>query len=79
MDNKFSRLNQYRSMWVLVFFDLPTDTRKNRKVAASFRKSLLTDGFEMFNSLFMYVTVPVGKMPKFTSSVLKKPSLKKER
>ena len=48
MDNKFSRLNQYRSMWVLVFFDLPTDTRKNRKVAASFRKSLLTDGFEMF-------------------------------
>lgn len=46
--NNFERLNQYRSMWVLVFFDLPTETRKDRKVAGSFRKSLLKDGFEMF-------------------------------
>ena len=44
----FSRLNQYRSMWVLVLFDLPTETKKDRKVASRFRKELLNDGFGMF-------------------------------
>lgn len=49
MDEKYySRLNQYRSMWVMVFFDLPTETRKDRKVATKFRKNLLDDGFAMF-------------------------------
>lgn len=42
------RFNQYRIMWVLVFFDLPTDTKKDRKQASLFRKRLLTDGFTMF-------------------------------
>lgn len=42
------RLNQYRIMWVMVYFDLPTETRKNRKDAARFRKDLLKDGFTMF-------------------------------
>lgn len=46
--NKYSRLNQYRSMWVLVFFDLPTNTKKEKKTAYSFRKNLLKDGFNMF-------------------------------
>lgn len=35
-------------MWVMVFFDLPTDTKKQRKAAADFRKKLLNDGFTMF-------------------------------
>ena len=35
-------------MWVLVFFDLPTDTKKERKQASLFRKRLLKDGFTMF-------------------------------
>lgn len=35
-------------MWVLVFFDLPTETRTDRKVATRFRKNLLDDGFTMF-------------------------------
>lgn len=49
MDEKFfSRLNQYRTLWVLVFFDLPTETKKDRKIASSFRKKLLDDGFAMF-------------------------------
>ena len=43
-----SRLNAYRIMWVLVFFDLPTETKKDRKVYAEFRKKLLQDGFSMF-------------------------------
>lgn len=53
-ENHFSRLNQYRSMWVLVFFDLPTETLTERKVAARFRKNLLNDGFAMFQfSIYM--------------------------
>ncbi len=51
MDNRFS---EYRIMWVLVFFDLPTDTKKERKAAADFRKRLLSDGFIMFQfSIYM--------------------------
>lgn len=45
MNNRFS---EYRIMWVLVFFDLPTDTKKERKAAAKFRKDLISDGFTMF-------------------------------
>lgn len=35
-------------MWVLVFFDLPTETKKDRKVYARFRKEIMADGFNMF-------------------------------
>jgi len=35
-------------MWVLVFFDLPTETKKERKQYAEFRKKLINDGFAMF-------------------------------
>jgi len=45
---KSERLNAYRIMWVLVFFDLPTETKKDRKIYAKFRKQLLDDGFAMF-------------------------------
>lgn len=41
------RFNEYRVMWVLVFFDLPTLTAKERKDAALFRKNLIKDGFTM--------------------------------
>lgn len=40
--------SEYRIMWVMVFFDLPTETKKDRKNAAEFRKKLLQDGFSMF-------------------------------
>jgi len=43
-----SRFSEYKIMWVLVIFDLPTETKKERKAAAKFRKDLLTDGFTMF-------------------------------
>lgn len=45
---KTDRLNAYRIMWVLVFFDLPTETKKEKKVYADFRKKILQDGFSMF-------------------------------
>lgn len=31
-----------------MFFDLPTDTKQERKAYAQFRKKLITDGFTMF-------------------------------
>lgn len=42
------RLNEYRILWVIVFFDLPTDTKKDRKAAQTFRQKMLKDGFSMF-------------------------------
>ena len=42
------RFSEYRIMWVLVFFDLPTETKKERKIYADFRKRLIQDGFNMF-------------------------------
>ncbi len=42
------RFSEYRIMWVLVFFDLPTETKKERKAYTEFRKKLLDDGFTMF-------------------------------
>lgn len=48
------RFSEYRVMWVLVFFDLPTDTKKERKAATDFRKQLIQDGFIMFQfSIYM--------------------------
>jgi CRISPR-associated protein Cas2 len=47
-NTSFERLNAYRIMWVLVFFDLPTETKKDRKIYARFRKEILADGFQMF-------------------------------
>lgn len=41
-------------MWIMVMFDLPTDTKKERKAYADFRKNLLRDGFQMFQ-FSMYV------------------------
>ncbi len=41
------RLNAYRVMWLFVFFDLPTNTKKERKAASQFRKRLLNAGFNM--------------------------------
>jgi CRISPR-associated protein Cas2 len=41
-------------MWVLVFFDLPTETKKDRKNYSLFRKKIMADGFAMFQ-FSMYV------------------------
>ncbi|MBD5505780.1 MAG: CRISPR-associated endonuclease Cas2 [Lachnospiraceae bacterium] len=42
------RFNSYQIMWVVVFFDLPTETKIQRKRYADFRKALISDGFTMF-------------------------------
>ena len=50
----YERLNAYRIMWVLVHFDLPTDTKKDRKNYALFRKKIMANGFSMFQ-FSMYI------------------------
>ena len=39
------RFSEYRIMWILVFFDLPTDTKKDKRAYFDFRKNLQRDGF----------------------------------
>jgi len=42
-----SEICKYRIMWLIVFFDLPTLTAKDKKEYIRFRKFLLDDGFTM--------------------------------
>jgi CRISPR-associated protein Cas2 len=35
-----------RAMWIVVMFDLPVLTKRQRKAATSFRKDLIKDGFD---------------------------------
>ena len=39
--------NGYRFMWMLVMFDLPVGTKRQRKRATKFRHDLLDFGFQM--------------------------------
>lgn len=47
MPASFDAINGYKIMWLYVFFDLPTNTKKQRHDAAAFRKALLKDGYSM--------------------------------
>ena len=50
----FERLNQYKLMWVFVFFDLPTETKTDRRNYRKFVDVLEKDGFTRFQfSIFM--------------------------
>ena len=44
----YHRISAYQLMWILVMFDLPTETKLQRKRYSEFRKSLIQDGFTMF-------------------------------
>lgn len=46
-------------MRILVFFDLPTNNKKERKEASKFRKFLLTDGYDMLQ-FSVYVRICKG-------------------
>ena len=50
----FERLSQYRVMWILVFFDLPTDTKRDTRNYRRFVDNLEKDGFNRFQwSIFI--------------------------
>lgn len=38
-------ISGYRLMWLMVMFDLPVQTKKDRKLASKFRNDLLDLGF----------------------------------
>ncbi len=42
-----SRISAYKFMWILVAFDIPVLTKKQRREAAKFRKDLLGEGYIM--------------------------------
>lgn len=48
------RFNAYRIMWIMVLYDLPTETKAMQKAANQFRKRLLDDGFSLFQ-FSMYI------------------------
>ncbi len=45
--NQEEFFSEYRLMWIIVMFDLPTETKPQRKLATRFRKYLLDVGFTM--------------------------------
>jgi CRISPR-associated protein Cas2 len=53
-------LSGYRIMWLVVLFDLPVGTRKERKAATRFRHKLLDLGFEM-TQYSVYLRFCAGK------------------
>ena len=57
------RFSEYRIMWVLVLFDLPTETKKDKKAYTDFRKNLQKDGFTMFQ-FSIYVRHCMGHRTK---------------
>jgi CRISPR-associated protein Cas2 len=53
-------LSGYRIMWLVVLFDLPVGTKKERKAATRFRLNLLDLGFEM-TQYSVYLRFCAGK------------------
>lgn len=48
-------ISPYKTMWLLVGFDLPTRTKTDKRLAANFRKDLLKLGFTRLQfSLYSY-------------------------
>ena len=42
-----NRFSEYRIMWVLVLFDLPTETKRDKKAYVDFQNNMQKDGFTM--------------------------------
>lgn len=65
-------LNGRKLMWMMVMFDLPTETSVQRKSAAKFRKFLLDEGFEMVQfSVYVQFTGTFESSQKFVRSIRK--------
>lgn len=62
-----THLSGYRLMWMMVMFDLPTDTTAQRAAATRFRNFLLDEGFE--RSQFSVYARFVNGRPAFDARV----------
>ena len=47
-------ISKYNAMWILVAFDLPTLTKKQRRIASNFREQLKKSGFVLSYSYFVF-------------------------
>jgi len=60
IEDRLSWLSGYRALWMIVMFDLPVKTKKERKKATRFRNFLLDQGFSMAQ-LSIYHRLLTGK------------------
>lgn len=59
-------------MWMMVMFDLPTETRAQRRSATKFRNFLLDEGFEMVQfSVYVQFTGTWESSQKFVRAIKK--------
>ncbi len=59
-------------MWMMVMFDLPTETVEERKSASRFRNFLLDEGFEMVQlSVYVQFTGTWESSQKFVRAIKK--------
>ena len=64
------RTEGLKFMWMMVMFDLPTDTPEERREAARFRNFLLDIGFEMSQySVYIRFVGPRERCVKFTNTL----------
>lgn len=61
-----NRFSEYRVMWILVFFDLPTETKKRTCFFASTYK---VTALRCFSSQYTYAIVQAWKMLMHTLNV----------
>jgi CRISPR-associated protein Cas2 len=65
-------INGRKLMWMMVMFDLPTETRAERKSATKFRQFLLDEGFEMIQfSVYVQFTGTFESSQKFVRTIKK--------
>ncbi len=64
------KLNGYKLMWMMVMFDLPTETKKQRQIAAQFRTFLQQNGFEKIQwSVYVQFTGTFESSQKYINAV----------
>ena len=64
------KLNGRKLMWMMVMFDLPTETKAQRKSATKFRKFLMDEGFEMVQfSVYVQFTGTWESSQKFVRAI----------
>ena len=65
-----TRIGPFKMGWIIVMFDLPTNTHKERKAATDFRKFLLNDGYQMMQySIYMRSCIDYERMAKHANRV----------
>jgi len=69
---KDKEASAYRMGWLIVMFDLPTDTREEQRKAARFRTDLLRDGYLMLQySVYIRPAVTIDKKERCISYLRK--------